>query len=189
MVATLLGRTAFDSFANNSWWIQTVQSSDVSSLRLGHRRAAHHDRHRAGHASAGRRLDARYGDTSGCGAYPRLMAGSVVPIVIGYAIAHYFTLLLVEGQRTAINWSDPLGLGWNVFGSAEMGVNPQSSTTQRDRGDPGDRHRRWPHGRDRLAHEKAVGPLPQDRALRGQLPMLAVMVGYTCAGLVLLFSP
>ena len=30
---------------------------------------------------------------------------------------------VVEGQRTAINWSDPLGRGWNVFGSAEMGVN------------------------------------------------------------------
>ena len=51
------------------------------------------------------------------------MVPSVVPIVIGYAIAHYATLLIVEGQRTAINWSDPLGRGWNVFGSAEMGVN------------------------------------------------------------------
>ena len=47
----------------------------------------------------------------------------MVPIVVGYAIAHYATLLIVEGQRTAINLSDPLGRGWNVFGSAEMGVN------------------------------------------------------------------
>ena len=39
------------------------------------------------------------------------------------------------------------------------------------------------------AHEKAVALLPPDRALRGQLPLLLVMVGYTCAGLVLLFSP
>ena len=64
----------------------------------------------------------RYGDRP-ARAYPRLMAGSIVPIVIGYATAHYATLLLVEGQRTAINFSDPLGRGWNVFGSAEMGVN------------------------------------------------------------------
>ena len=69
-------------------------------------------------------MDGRYGDRFPAGDFPRLMAGSVVPIVIGYAIAHYFTLLVVEGQRTAINWSDPLGLGWNVFGSAGMGVNP-----------------------------------------------------------------
>ena len=33
---------------------------------------------------------------------------SVVPIVVGYAIAHYATLLILEGQRAAINFSDPL---------------------------------------------------------------------------------
>ena len=118
------------------------------------------------------------------------MVGSVVPIVIGYAIAHYATLLLVEGQRTAINWSDPLGRGWNVFGSAEMGVNSAIFN--------------YPTlialiqlpaivGGHVLgiicAHEQAVRLLPPDRALLGQLPMLLVMIGYTCAGLVLLFSP
>ncbi len=51
------------------------------------------------------------------------MVGSLLPIVLGYVVAHYATLLIVEGQRTAINFSDPLGRGWNVFGSAEMGVN------------------------------------------------------------------
>ncbi len=39
------------------------------------------------------------------------------------------------------------------------------------------------------AHELAVRLLPTRAALRGQLPMLLVMVGYTCTGLVLLFSP
>ena len=73
--------------------------------------------------SAGRGLDGPVRRSRRPGLYPRLMAGSIVPIVIGYAIAHYATLLLVEGQRTAINFSDPLGRGWNVFGSAEMGVN------------------------------------------------------------------
>ena len=69
----------------------------------------------------------RYGDRP-ARAYLRLMAGSLVPIVIGYAIAHYFTLLVVEGQRTAP--SDPLGLGWNVFGTAERGVDARSSTNR-----------------------------------------------------------
>ena len=40
-----------------------------------------------------------------------------------------------------------------------------------------------------VAHEKAVRLLPPERALAGQWPMLAVMIGYTCAGLILLFSP
>ena len=39
------------------------------------------------------------------------------------------------------------------------------------------------------AHEKAVALLPPVRAVRGQLPLLLVMSGSTCAGLFLLFSP
>ena len=64
----------------------------------------------------------RYGNEP-ASAYPRLMAGSLLPIVLRYVVAHYATLLIVEGQRVAINFSDPLGRGWNIFGSAEMGVN------------------------------------------------------------------
>ncbi len=131
----------------------------------------------------------RYGDRP-ARAYPRLMAGSIVPIVIGYATAHYATLLLVEGQRTAINFSDPLGRGWNVFGSAEMGVNsaifnyPTLIAVIQLLAIVGG------HVLGIIcAHEKAIALLPPDRALRGQWPMLAVMIGYTCAGLVLLFSP
>ena len=189
VAAVLLGSTAFDSFANTSWWIQTVQNSDLSTVAWG-----------TGGllamimivlvsfslAAAGM---GRYGDRP-VRAYPRLMAGSIVPIVIGYATAHYATLLLVEGQRTAINFSDPLGRGWNVFGSAEMGVNSAIFN-----------HPTLIASIQLLAivgghvlgiicaHEKAIELLPPDRALRGQWPMLAVMIGYTCCGLVLLFSP
>ena len=124
------------------------------------------------------------------GDFPRLMAGSVVPIAIGYAVAHYTTLLIVEGQRTAINFSDPLGLGWNVFGSAEMGVNSgvfnhatlvafiqlAAIVTGHVLGIVS-------------AHEKSLALLRPADALRGQWPMLVVMVFYTCSGLLLLFSP
>ena len=102
------------------------------------------------------------------------MVGSVVPIVIGYAIAHYATLLVVEGQRTAINWSDPLGRGWNVFGSAEMGVNsaifnyPTAIAVIQLTAIVGG------HVLGIIAaHELAVRHLPPARALVGQLPMLA----------------
>lgn len=189
VVAALLGSTAFDSFANTSWWIQTVQSSRVAPVvwstggLLGMILVV------LATFSLAAAWMARYGDRP-AHAYPRLMAGSVVPIVIGYAIAHYLTLLVAEGQRTAITWSDPLGRGWNVFGSARMGVNnaifdhPTAIAVVQA-------------GSIVLghvvgiicAHEKAVALLPERFALRGQLPMLVVMVGYTCAGLVLLFSP
>ena len=189
VVATLLGSTAFDSFTNTTWWIRVVQNSNVPTVVWGtggllviiiivfvsfSLAAAWMGRYGSGPAAV----------------YPRLMVGSLLPIVLGYVVAHYATLLIVEGQRTAINFSDPLGRGWNVFGSAEMGVNSAifnfptvialvqlcSIVSGHVLGIV-------------CAHEKAVALLPQDRALHGQLPLLLVMVGYTCAGLVLLFSP
>jgi hypothetical protein len=189
VVAALLGSTAFDSFANTTFWIATVQSSAVDTVvwdTLGLLAMITIVLLSFSLAAA---WMARYGDRP-ADAYPGLMVASVVPIVIGYAIAHYATLLIVEGQRTAINWSDPLGRGWNVFGSAEMGVNAAifdhptaialiqlgAILTGHIVGIV-------------CAHELAVRLLPAEHALAGQLPMLAVMVGYTCAGLVLLFSP
>ena len=189
VVAALLGSTAFDSFANTSWWITVVQSSTVPTVAWG-----------TGGLlvliiivfvsfSLAAAWMGRYGNLPAA-AYPRLMVGSLLPIVLGYVVAHYATLLIVEGQRTAINFSDPLGRGWNVFGSAEMGVNTAIFS--------------YPTAVALVqlcaivgghvlgivcAHEKAVALLPPDRALRGQWPLLLVMVGYTCAGLVLLFSP
>ena len=189
VVAALLGSTAFDSLTNTSWWIRAVQSSTVPTVVW---------------ATGGLLIMiiivfvtfslaaawmGRYGNRPAA-EYPRLMVGSLLPIVLGYVVAHYATLLIVEGQRTAINFSDPLGRGWNVFGSAEMGVNsaifnhPTTISLVQLGAIVGG------HVFGIVcAHEKAVALLPPDRAVRGQLPLLLVMIGYTCAGLLLLFSP
>ena len=189
VVAALLGSTAFDSFTNTSWWIQTVQNSALPTVLWG----------TAGLLtmviivfvtfSLGAAWMGRYGDRPAW-EYPRLMVGSLLPIVLGYVVAHYATLLIVEGQRVAINFSDPLGQGWNTFGSAEMGVNsaifnhPTGIAVMQACAIVGG------HVFGIIcAHEKAVALLPPDRAVRGQLPLLLVMIGYTCAGLFLLFSP
>jgi hypothetical protein len=189
VVAALLGSTAFDSFTNTSWWIQTVQSSDVSALVWGTGGLVAMILLVLATFSLAAAWMGRYGERPARD-YPRRMAGSVVPIVLGYAVAHYLTLLVSEGQRTAIAWSDPLGRGWDVFGSAGMGVNnalfdhPTAiAVVQASAIVLG-------HVVGIVcAHEKAVALLPERSALRGQLPMLVVMIGYTCAGLVLLFSP
>jgi hypothetical protein len=189
VVAALLGSTAFDSFANSSFWIATVQSSAVPTVVWDTLGLLTMILIVLGSFSLAAAWMGRYGDQPAA-AYPRLMVPSVVPIVIGYAIAHYATLLIVEGQRTAINWSDPLGQGWNVFGSAEMGVNaaifdhPTAIALIQLVAIVGG------HILGIVcAHELAVRLLPAEHSLAGQLPMLAVMVGYTCAGLLLLFSP
>jgi hypothetical protein len=191
VVSVLLGNTAFDSFANTSWWIQTAQSSSVPIFwatggLLGMSVLVLVTFSLAATAMAPFSSDRsrRFFD------YPRLMAGSVVPIAIGYAVAHYATLLIVEGQRTAINMSDPLGRGWNVFGSAEMGVN--SAVFDHPTGVACVQLGAILTGHIVgivAAHEKALSVLRPTAALAGQWQMLVLMVCYTCSGLILLFSP
>jgi hypothetical protein len=189
VVAALLGSTAFDSFANTSWWIQTVQSSDVITVVWGTGGLAVMMLLVLVTFTLAAAWMGRYGDRPAAD-YPRLMAASVVPIVVGYAVAHYLTLLVSEGQRTAITWSDPLSRGWNVFGSAGMGVNNTLFTHPTAIAVIQATAIVLGHVVGIVcAHEKAVALLPERSALRGQLPMLVVMIGYTCAGLVLLFSP
>ena len=189
VVAVLLGSTAFDSFTNTSWWLRTVQASAVPSVLW---------------ASAGLVVMillvlvtfvgaaawmGRYGGLVGP-AYARLMAGSLVPIVVGYAVAHYFTLLVYEGQRVLVNLSDPLGRGWDVLGTGGWTVS--SSIFDHPTAIAVVQLLAIVVGHVLgvvAAHEKAVALLPERTALRGQWPMLVLMVGYTCAGLVLLFSP
>ena len=48
----------------------------------------------------------------------RSFAFTLVPIAIGYHVAHYLTFLLVQGQYIVPLVSDPFGYGWNLFGTA-----------------------------------------------------------------------
>ncbi|MGI3785314.1 MAG: hypothetical protein ACRYG2_31555, partial [Janthinobacterium lividum] len=114
----------------------------------------------------------------------------LVPIVVGYAVAHYFTLLVVEGQRVVVDLADPLGRGWDVPGTGRWAVD--SSIFDHPTAIAVVQLLAIVVGHVLgvvAAHEKAVALLPARSALRGQWPMLVLMVGYTCAGLVLLFSP
>src|SRR5215813_5264106 len=51
-------------------------------------------------------------------AIARNFALTLVPIAIGYHLAHYLTYLLVQGQYIIPLLSDPFGFGWNLFGTA-----------------------------------------------------------------------
>ena len=48
---------------------------------------------------------------------------SLVPIALVYAISHYFTFLLIQGQYVWPLASDPFGFGWNLFGTLDHVVN------------------------------------------------------------------
>jgi hypothetical protein len=46
------------------------------------------------------------------------IGAGLLPIALGYLIAHYLTYLLIDGQRIVISLSDPFNKGWNLFGTA-----------------------------------------------------------------------
>ena len=46
------------------------------------------------------------------------VGAGLVPIAVGYLVAHYLTYLLGDGQRIVVALSDPLQLGWDLFGTA-----------------------------------------------------------------------
>jgi hypothetical protein len=53
-------------------------------------------------------------------------AFSLVPIAIAYQAAHYYTYLLIQGQMIVSLVSDPLGWGWNLFGTADFEPAPHA---------------------------------------------------------------
>ncbi len=191
VACALLGSTAYDSFSSTTVWIRAVQASPIPRWVWGTAglfaliavvRVTYLLACRAMQPALKRRTGLlRTGDD---------MVVGLVPIVVGYALGHYLTLLVLEGQRTIIQLSDPLGRGWNVFGTAERGVAATVVT--------------YPTVTALLqlvfvvgghvlgivaAHDRAVGLLVRQKASRAQIPMLLVMVFFTVSGLVLLFSP
>jgi len=119
----------------------------------------------------------------------RLFVHSLIPIVLGYAIAHYFSLLVIEGQQQfRILLSDPFGQGWNLFGTADDSVDflLVGTTTIA-----------WVQvisivlahvAGVMIAHDRALEEFPRSRAIQSQYPMLFVMVTYSVVGLWLLLS-
>jgi hypothetical protein len=115
-------------------------------------------------------------------------AHSIAPIVMGYVVAHYWSLLVLIGQQTVIQLSDPLGTGANWLGTGGRGIDPTladptlTSVIQVAAVVTG-------HVLGVvLAHDRAVRLLPRRRAVVGQIPLLVLMVGYTVGGLTLLFA-
>jgi hypothetical protein len=46
------------------------------------------------------------------------VGAGLLPIAMGYLVAHYLTYLLGDGQLIVVAISDPLQLGWDLFGTA-----------------------------------------------------------------------
>jgi hypothetical protein len=117
----------------------------------------------------------------------RLFVHSLVPIACVYAIAHYVSYLLGEGQAMKYLVSDPFGQGWDLFGSAsaaiDFGLLSQNATWYVQFGFVLVGHL----AALVLAHDRALAAYGQPReAVRSQYWMLGIMVGFTLLALWLL---
>ena len=113
-------------------------------------------------------------------------AHTLAPIAFAYAFAHYFTLVVYEGQFFLGAISDPFDLGWDLFGLAGQAVDYTliSPTAV------------WyiqlvavvaGHvGGVILAHDRALVDYPGVDAVRSQYAMLALMVVLTMLALFIL---
>ena len=181
----LVGSTAFDGLSRTAFWTQGPgAANDNLSGTLGLL------------AMIGIAALLYFGATAANGslarldpkAQPSLYAHSMIPIALGYSIAHYFSLLLLDGQATWILASNPFGVdGVDIFGTYGNAINYTLLST------------------NTIAYVQTgaiiVGHiigviLAHDAALRTkraaraseQLPLVGAMIGFTVGGLALLFS-
>jgi hypothetical protein len=137
------------------------------------------------------RLGVRGMQTVGEGHDARELAGrfahTLVPIAFAYALAHYFSLLVDQGQGIAYLISNPLGRHANIFGTAHWQINYNVvSSNQIWYVQVGALIVGHVCGLT-LAHDRAIALYKRARdAVRSQYWMLVVMVGFTSLGLWLL---
>jgi hypothetical protein len=124
---------------------------------------------------------------SGGVALARAFVHSLVPIAAVYAIAHYFSFLIYNGQSIAYLAADPLGKGWDLFGTADSGIDYGIiSATGIWYVQVGALVAGHVAGLV-LAHDRAISRYRGVKtATRSQYWMLGVMIAYTCFGLWLL---
>jgi hypothetical protein len=197
-VAVMLGSVAFDGLSRQQWWQDRAFNVEsryiVDSPRLADLAATAFNLLglvAAVLAIGGFFLLAVFaareiGRTQASAA--SVFVSSLVPIALAYAVSHYFTLFVNQGQFAIPLSSDPFGRGWDLVGTSDF--QPSLITSGN-----------WVWYVQvgvllvghvlglMLAHDRAVALWGSVRtAIRTQYAMLVLMVLYTCIGLWLLWS-
>lgn len=120
----------------------------------------------------------------------RVFVFSLVPIALAYNVAHYISLLAVQGQLIIPLVSDPFGFGWDLFNTASYRVNLLVVNAKF----------LWFTAiavivlghiiAVYVAHLVSLRQMQgHSQALRSQYPMLLLMVGYTATSLWIIAQP
>ena len=188
-VLAVLGSTSFDGFTRSSVWLDIASNRSgweltavntlglvfvIGIVMVVYRSAI------AVMAGLTGRLEAELS---------RAFVPALIPVVVAYSVAHYFSFLVLEGQAVYALVSDPFGMGWNLFGTVEYQVNYTWVSTSAIA---------WTQTAAiavghalgvAVAHDRALELFESHRlAVRSQYPMLAAMLIYTVAGLFLLLG-
>ena len=118
VVMVMIGTVTFDGISAGPTWLEqtTPMTSWVADLGFGPRFGVEIV-YGAGMLAVVALLSAVY--RLAAGAYASRYALSMVPIALAYCAAHYVSLLLFTGQNAFFLASDPLGRGWDLFGTAD----------------------------------------------------------------------
>lgn len=189
VVTALLGSTAFDGLSRTQLWNDLIEGRSVVLTRIIGT---------AGLAGAvlfvivtfrlamflsSRAL--RRLDISTAGLQGRFVH-SLLPIAVGYTVAHYFSLFVFQGQAGYILASDPLSRGDDLFGTSDWQivytvVSTAAIALVQVAAIVGG------HVLGVVAaHDRAVGMFTGRDKSRGQYALLGVMVTYTVGGIALL---
>ncbi len=198
LICALIGTTTFDGFSNGGIWrkAEPELQSVFSSLGL-HETPAQELAYSVGlvlciclilavyrlGVAGVRSVSARYDG----GELTRAFVHTLVPIAFAYVLAHYFSLLIWQGQALGYLISDPLGNGSDLFGTSgwqiDYGVISYAAIWYVQVAALIAGH----VGGLALAHDRALVLYREpEQAVRSQYWMLAVMVAFTSFGLWLL---
>jgi hypothetical protein len=198
LVCTVIGTTTFDGFSNGGVWRNGEPSLQSMFADLGFNQTPAFELtysvglvlcvaliagiYRLGIIGV-RSVSPRYDKSE----LTHMFAHTLVPIGFAYVLAHYFSLLIWQGQAVGYLASDPLGNGANLFGTSSYQIDYTIISYAAI----------WyvqvaalvsGHvGGLALAHDRALSVYRNgEEAIRSQYWMLAVMVAFTSFGLWLL---
>ena len=189
VVTVLLGSTAFDGLSRTQLWTDLIEGQSLIANRLIGT---------AGLAAAvafvvvtfsltmylSRRALSRL-EISAVELQGRFVH-SLLPIAVGYTVAHYFSLFVFQGQAGYILASDPLSRGDDLFGTSDWQivytvVSTAAIALVQVAAIVGG------HVLGVVAaHDRAVGMFAGRDKSRGQYALLGAMVTYTVGGIALL---
>jgi hypothetical protein len=175
LLMVMIGTVTFDGLSQGTVWLDLTDRSESKAVAT------------LGIALAIALVTAFYSLGAGSANNRKAFVHSLVPIAMVYVAAHYFSYLMFEGQSIFYLMSDPLGKGWDLFGTADATINygwlTQNTIWYLQVGFVVAGH----VAALVLAHDRALELFTDTKAaVRSQQRMLVVMVGFTSLALWLL---